>query len=110
VILERYTSEGIKQQKYFSCLYCEKLVTKLPRHLERWHLLEDKVKDALLLPKKSNERRLAWLAIQQEGNYHHNYDVFAKGNGLLIPKYRSREDQQKIAEDYVPCECCFGLC
>ena len=109
IIQERFASEGVKQQKYFSCLYCETLVTKLPRHLERKHPLEDKVKTALQLPKKSNERRLAWSAIEHEGNYNHNYGVLAKGSGLLIPKYRNREDQKRPVEDYVPCEFCFGL-
>lgn len=85
IIQERFTTDGVKQQKYFSCLYCETLVTKLPRHLERLHPFEDKVKEVLQLPKKSNERKCAWLAIQQEGNYNHNYSVLAKGSGLLIP-------------------------
>ncbi|PJE78088.1 hypothetical protein CI610_02980 [invertebrate metagenome] len=109
IIQERFSKCQVKQQKYFSCLYCETLVTKLPRHLERRHPFEDKVKEALQLPKGSNERRLAWLAIQQEGNYNHNYNVLSKGSGLLIPKYRAREHQHKSVEDYVPCDICFGL-
>lgn len=45
----------IKNKRVF-CLYCERLETNFPRHLERKHALESEVKQFILLPKKHKDR------------------------------------------------------
>lgn len=42
------------------------------------------------------------------GNYEHNYEVIKEGSGMIVPKYRQIEDEQKEAKLYVPCQFCFG--
>lgn len=44
------------------------------------------------------------------GNYEHNYEVIKEGSGMIVPKYRPREDEQKEAKLYIPCQFCFGTC
>ncbi|KAK0162378.1 hypothetical protein PV327_008722, partial [Microctonus hyperodae] len=43
-------SDGKTQMKKDFCLYCKKLITKLPRHLKDKHRKEDRVKEFLGLP------------------------------------------------------------
>lgn len=44
------------------------------------------------------------------GNYEHNYEVIKEGSGMIVPKYRPIEDEQKEAKLYIPCQFCFGTC
>lgn len=95
-----------KWSKYHSCFYCDKQIIKMARHLEMKHKSELSVGQILSLPKGSNERRKGWLKIIKEGDYKHNFDVFDKGEGTLIPKYRGKNVQ---IETLVPCPTCKGL-
>ena len=46
------------------------------------------------------------MKIIKEGDYNHNFDVFNKGKGTLIPKYRGKSVQ---IDALVPCSNCKGL-
>ena len=98
-----------RSKKCHYCVYCEKQFQKLPRHLETMHYNEKQAREALNLPKNSKERKKALLAIQHLGDYNHNYKVCETGNGVLVPKYRLRDDNERTYRDYVPCEYCYGL-
>ncbi|KAJ8308542.1 hypothetical protein KUTeg_013416 [Tegillarca granosa] len=104
IIMQQKTS-----LKLHSCLFCGMLYSKLPRHFEDVHQSEKKVIEALLLPKGSSERKQAFLYLQNKGDYNHNISVLEKGHGILIPKYRSRDGEERNNMDYLPCEFCFGL-
>lgn len=45
-----------KKKKRNFCIFCKKLFTQLPRHLERAHLNEEGVKNILSFPKSKNKR------------------------------------------------------
>ena len=55
-----------KQDKVQACVYCDKCVAKLPRHLEQKHSDEIDVAFALSLPKKSKQRKRKWQKQTQE--------------------------------------------
>jgi len=49
-------TKNLIKNKRVLCLFCEKLETNFPRHLERKHAFEPEVKEFILLSKKSKER------------------------------------------------------
>ena len=52
----------------------------------------------------------AWECLVNKGDFHHNYQVFEKGNGMLIPKYRKKTPTTEgNGVNYIPCEFCMGL-
>ena len=58
------------------CLYCgNKYMHKLSVHLASLHVHEEKVKEALLCPKESSERKRLLKMIENEGNFNHNIKV-----------------------------------
>ena len=92
------------------CIFCEKMVKNIARHLEQTHQNEPEVVKILLIRKRSKERRKAWECLVNKGDFHHNYQVFEKGNGMLIPKYRKKTPTTEgNGVNYIPCEFCQGL-
>lgn len=99
-----------RANKYHSCVFCGKVYFKLPRHLETLHYSEPKVIAALAFAKKSKNRKLALLEIQNLGDYNHNIEVLKAEKGVLIPKYTTRKDtEEKKYQSYVPCKFCLAL-
>ena len=98
-----------RQLKNHSCLYCEKQISKMARHLEQVHADELEVAKVLNLTKKSKERRAAWAALVNKGDFNHNYSVIENGSGCIIPRYRARPTQLSQTSDYVPCEYCWAM-
>jgi hypothetical protein len=88
------------------CPYCERPFKKLVRHLERFHLLEVDVSEALSHPKRSQRRKKLLGAISNRGNFLHNMKVLEKGTGVLVPKNRPRGSSSVSVSDYLPCETC----
>ena len=66
-----YQAKTKKWSKYHTCVFCEKRVIKMTRHLEQKHQNEPSVAQILLL--KSPERRKAWGKLVNDGDYRHNY-------------------------------------
>ena len=95
-------------KKHF-CLYCDKGFSKIARHLEQRHSTEFDVVKALSFDKNSKNRQQAWSDLRNRGNFNHNYSCREQGEGLLVPKYRSRKDSETLVEDYTTCSTCFGL-
>lgn len=92
------------------CIFCEKMVTNIARHLEQTHNNEPEVVKILLMRKRSKPRRKAWECLVNKGDFHHNYQIFEKGHGMLIPKYRKKTaTTEEKGVNYVPCEFCRGL-
>ncbi|XP_033747261.1 uncharacterized protein LOC117332456 [Pecten maximus] len=110
ITIQQSTVEGkSREQKRQCCVYCDKLITTLSRHMERKHSNEEQVAKILMMPKKSSARRYAWESLLAKGNYNHNYEVLEKGKGTLITKYRPRKGEVKEANKYVPCDSCYSF-
>jgi hypothetical protein len=58
------------------------------------------------LEKGSKIRRQKCIALQNEGDFIHNYSVLEKRSGCIIPKYRTKGS---CADDYLACHLCKGL-
>jgi hypothetical protein len=102
------TATGRRSDKEHACVYCSKLYPKLPRHFEDKHENETEVVKALNLPVGSKERNQALSVLRKRGDFNHNFKVLEKRCGVLIPKYRSRQGEEKAASEYVPCQFCYA--
>ena len=91
-------------EKRHACLFCEQLLFKLPRHLERCHEKEMEVARALSFPKKSKERKEAWVRVRNMGDY--KYNVAIKPDDTPVV---TRESKRKGNVQYVPCVNCKGF-
>ncbi|KAK0073117.1 hypothetical protein PV325_010258 [Microctonus aethiopoides] len=100
-------SDGKIPMKKDFCLYCKKLITKLPRHLKDKHVKEDKVKEFLRLPKGLPQKRQLINIIRREGNFLHNTDP-KYNTGILITCRQQQAKCDKKADDYVTCSVCRG--
>ena len=94
-----------RSTKVHACVFCSKLLTKLPLHFERRHKEEIEVQKFQRLPKKSKQRKAAISDLVNKGDYDHNMSVKKEGRGMVIPKYRANEN----ANDLVPCSQCFAM-
>jgi len=104
-------SEGVGYQKYYKktvCPYCMSEYTKLIRHLESAHNLEEKVQKILEYPKNSKERKKLCFKLQNLGNFRHNVEVLKRKEGIL--KVIRRSSESKISyKDYACCPSCLGF-
>ena len=112
---ERHVKEQIKIQntskaKKHACVYCERLYSKMARHLEQMHWNEPEVSKVLLLPKNSKERALHWRLLSNKGDYMHNTGVLKAKTGMVLPKYRMGLRENNVdSGDYLPCDYCLGM-
>lgn len=100
--------EKTRNNKLNCCLFCGKYNTRISRHYTECHYRESEVARILSFPKRSLQRKQLWTKLVNRGNYEHNYEVIKEGSGMIVPKYRPREDEQKEAKLYIPCQFCFG--
>lgn len=100
-------SKGRRDNKSHVCVYCDTFTTNVARHLSLKHQNEPEVAKILILPKRSKERRKMWDVLVKKGDFNHNYGVLEKGNGIFIPKYRAKTDNDCKA--YLPCQFCKGF-
>ena len=77
-------------------------------HLTLCHSEEFEVAYVITLKKGSRERRQAWAKLLHQGDYNHNFDVLESGRGKVIPKYRSKSNDQNV-EDLIVCSYCKAL-
>lgn len=93
-----------KWDKRQSCFYCGKLLTQMPKHLERAHSNEKDVK-AFINLKPGDPKRISILnKLRNTGNYIHNTKVLETKCGTLIPQRRQQE--MKSPSKFVPCANC----
>lgn len=88
------------------CFFCNKMQTKLSKHVERCHADEIDVARLLAMKKGSEERKNAFQLLPNKGNYYHNKRVFASDYGEIIPVRRPSNPCD--AHDFVPCPSCLG--
>lgn len=100
--------EKTRNNKLNCCLFCGKYNTRISRRYTECHYRESEVARILSFPKRSLQRKQLWTKLVNRGNYEHNYEVIKEGSGMIVPKYRPREDEQKEAKLYIPCQFCFG--
>lgn len=89
------------------CLFCQKEIQKIARHLERKHSNEIEVAKALSFPKKSKERRMLLDYIRKRGKFTHNTEVFMSGKGELVPCKLPQNEAR--GEEFLHCLYCHGL-
>ena len=103
VICSKDTSTKSKNRK-LPCLFCEKSVFHMSRHLDRKHSEEPLVAAALATSVKP-DKALALRKIQFSGIYKHNVGVLQKNTGVLIVGRAPATTRE--ASDYLPCEFCL---
>ncbi|KAK7501253.1 hypothetical protein BaRGS_00007378 [Batillaria attramentaria] len=106
VYLQSRGTGKYKWDKKHSCKYCKKLVLKMSTHMMTVHDKEPEVAKILAMDKGCKQRRQAWIALQDEGDYLYNVSVLEKRSGTIIPKYRTKTGK---VEDMIACCFCRGL-
>ncbi|XP_041841745.1 uncharacterized protein LOC121654512 isoform X2 [Melanotaenia boesemani] len=93
--------------KKHHCLYCNQVVQKMSRHLQRKHMDKVDVAKAFSLPKNSKVRRAQLDYIRNKGNFEHNIEVMESHQGKLTPfkQPNKRTDGQIFSH----CVYCYGL-
>ena len=95
-----------KSNKRHACVYCQKLVLKVARHMTRNHTNEVEVNQILSMPVGSKERRSAWGKLLKEGDFAHNFEAVKDKKGTVIPQYRTKTSN---VDNLVPCPDCKGM-
>lgn len=106
-LITRVPSSKSDAKKYF-CIYCHKLFSKLPLHLENVHSEEDEVRKFVILPKNCEERKQIIGIIRNRGCFEFNTNK-KYNDGHLIVSRRPKGTSKKTADDYKPCPSCKGL-
>lgn len=94
--------------KMHFCVFCEKGYTNLTKHLLRKHKNEPELLQINSMSLNSKVRKDALLKLRNTGDYKHNLEILKKGNGTIIT-YSRKEGDKHSADDYLPCEDCFGF-
>jgi len=85
VMHSQKTDDGSRRYtKKHYCLFCEKPLSKIARHLELVHKDQSEVTKAISSPKNSKERKLQLTILRKQGNRAHNIDVIRKGKVSLF--------------------------
>ncbi|MED6245114.1 hypothetical protein ATANTOWER_031603, partial [Ataeniobius toweri] len=96
-----------KYNKKQYCLYCEKPMSKLARHLESAHSNKPDVAMAFSFTKGSYKRRELLRCLKKRGNFAHNATVAVQGSGAFVACPRPTKEKQ--SDDYRHCKFCQGL-
>ena len=89
------------------CMFCDKQFQKLTRHQRRRRKEEPSVAAAMKLKAGSDEQILAFEKIRLLGDYHHNCNVLAVGEGeLIVVRKPSKATPQA---KFLPCPHCLGF-
>lgn len=79
----------------------------MSRHLLRRHKSEKEVAAIMFLPPGSEMRIKVLDRLRRKGDYYHNICVLQKGKGQLVTCRRPRA--KASADDFLPCNLCFGF-
>lgn len=94
-------------KKHF-CLYCKMAFTQLEKHLEKRHLEETDVAQAIHFPKGSKVRQNLLDQIRSKGDYEHNCQVVKSGEGEIVGKKRVKNPSVSV-RDFLPCQHCLAF-
>lgn len=83
------------------------MIEKMSKHLQNSHSDESEVACIMAMEKGSKKRRDAFVALQDEGDFQHNFKVLEQKSGTLIPKYRKEKNSN--VDDLVACTFCKAL-
>ena len=98
---------SISASKAHMCMFCEQQFQKLSRHQRRHHKEEPSVAAAMKLKDGSDAQILAFEKIRLLGDYHHNCNVLAVGEGeLIVVRKPSKPTSQA---KFLPCPHCLGF-
>ena len=94
-----------------ACYFCERMVQKLARHLERRHRCELEVQRILAMEKGSKKRHSAFQEMKNKGNFVHNMKVRSGSKeGELMPwRRKAVGSQTKDSDDFLFCEDCHAF-
>lgn len=90
--------------KRYPCLFCQKELAKLPRHLETAHSNEREVMMWVSCTTKSLKQQL-YIKMKNQGAHIHNQAMLREGSGNLKVKYRPQTDCS--VANYIPCSDCY---
>lgn len=96
------------QRKYNFCFFCNKMQTKIARHLEDVHKTEEMVKKFSVLPKGSTERKNIIATLRKNGNFKYNTDKSFNKGQLLVCR-RPKPSWKRSAGQFLPCAICKGF-
>ena len=104
-VVETNNRASRSYDKKYHCFFCQKIVSKIARHLESQHKNEQDV--ALIMAEKNKKkRRQMWTVLRNKGNHVHNIEVFEKGAGAIVVVHRP--NYSVPASSFVPCQFCYG--
>ncbi|XP_057321760.1 uncharacterized protein LOC130678161 [Microplitis mediator] len=92
--------------KVHACLYCMKLQTRLPRHLELIHPLEKDVRAFLAYPRKSSIRHELIATIRNNGDYIYNSNLEGESLRNRIVSRRPNVSNPKDPSEFMFCPSC----
>jgi len=95
----------VSAAKSHMCMFCGEKQSKLSRHLMRKHKDEKIVAEAMAL--KDGSR--AFERIRLKGDYHHNCNVLALGEGEMIVVRNPAGKHPSNASSFLPCPDCLGF-
>lgn len=99
--------------KQHACLFCQKQISKMARHLQSCHLSEKEIRPIMSLDKKSKERRRMFDNLTRMGDFYSNLKVLETGTGELqvLRRPTAQTDYVQVAEpkEYTPCPGCLGF-
>ncbi|XP_067299454.1 uncharacterized protein [Pseudorasbora parva] len=101
------TAKRRKYNKKQYCLYCNKAISKLARHLESAHSTQLDVAKAFSFKKRSRERKDLLRSLKKRGNFNHNATVASSGDGEMVACRRPTRVRQ--SNDFSHCKFCQGL-
>jgi len=87
-------------------MFCGEKQLKLSRHLKRKHKDEATVAEAMALKDGSSK---AFERIRLRGDYHHNCNVLALGEGEMIVVRNPATKHLSKASSFLPCPDCLGF-
>ena len=89
------------------CVYCEKRIWNVSRHMTRNHSKEALVEEALQHPLNSSNRRNAWKRITRLGDFDANIQLMKdyKQPLFVVRKREPKPDK----EEELPCSMCKGF-
>jgi len=113
-VYDSYSARGKRSwAKDHCCIFCQKYISKMARHLTDCHRTEPEVVEAMSLPLKSAERRQKFEHLMCVGDYYHNIAVLESGHGHLIVLRRPTGTECSMRSiqprDYTPCPGCLGF-
>ena len=107
--------DGTGSQKYAKrqyCIFCSEdrpPITRVDRHIERWHQDQPEVQHLQTLEKSSRERKAAFKELRNEGNFRHNIKVLKENEGTLIVVRRPGTNETISPRRFTPCLSCLGF-